>query len=741
MQKFIPKLLSKIKRPAFYTTILLIALFLLSPFITYFIVAADIKDKQSIINHPNTGLTLLDRDGKIFFTFYNPKDIEYIPFSDIPTSAQEAVIASEDKDFYTNPGFSFRGIIRAVFANMIAGKIVQGGSTITQELVKNQFLDAKRNFLRKYQEIVIASEINRRYSKQDILEMYLNSVYFGEGAFGIENAASKYFGIHAKNLSLAQSALLIGLLPAPSSLSPLSNDPSIALAHQKLVLTEMVKDNYITQAEADTASKETMSFHPEKDQVNTLAPHFALYVKDQLIKKYGEENVIRRGMTVRTTLNSEFQSYAEHIVASQVYRLSTNNTSNGAAIIMDPQTGEILAMVGSSNWQNETFGKTNMALAPRQPGSSFKPIIYANAFERSLITPATILHDTKTTFPDNYTPHDYDNKTRGNVTARRALANSLNIPSVEVMQKVGISDALSMAQRLGITSLGNDTSQYGLSLVLGSGEVSLLQMTSAYAVFADKGVYNPPLSILEVKDKYGKTIDSFQNQSQNVLGQDVSFLISSILSDNNTRAEVFGNALTISRPAAAKTGTTENYRDALTLGYTPSLVIGVWIGNNDNTPMDNVAGSLGAAPIWRQLMEHALIGVPIENFTPPSNIITQRICPYQGTTNQKQSTQTITEYFIQGTQPAEPCIPPSPTPTGSPPPTDQQFEIPTPNDYFDNQQEYFPWFQRRRQNQFPTPTEVPEEDFFTNPQPTLPVIPPTQQPTPIQSPTPSNFEY
>ncbi len=692
LRNFLYNFITQNERLFLYIFLSIIGFIILIPVFTYVYFASDIKNKESIMNRSNTGLTLLDRDGTPFFTFNQPKEIQYINLSDIPKSMQDAVIASEDKNFYTNPGFSIRGIIRALLTDVMAGRIVEGGSTITQELVKNALLNSQRNILRKYQELVLAYELNRRYSKQDILEMYLNSVYFGEGAFGVENAAEAYFGIHAKDLTLAQSALLVGLLPAPSSLSPLSNNPQLAARRQRLVLTQMVTDNLITTTQEQQALNETLTYHPVKQQLNTLAPHFALYVKDLLIKVYGEENVLRSGYKVTTTLNATWQAYAEKTVQNQVGRLAADDASNGAAVAINPKTGEIEVMVGSEDWNNEKFGKTNMVTTPRQPGSSFKPFVYSAAFEQHIMTPSTILQDVPTTFPGNYKPHDYDGKYRGPVTVRRALANSLNIPAVEVMEQVGVPNALSIAQRLGITTL-KDPTQYGLSLVLGAGEVKLLEMTDAYAVFADNGSYNAPTAILEIQDKNNHVIDSFTPNPKNVLGDDISFLISSILSDNTTRAEEFGNALTISRPAAVKTGTTEDFRDALTIGYTPSLVVGVWVGNNDNTPMDNVAGSLGAAPIWRAMMEQFLLGTPIETFKPPASITSEPVCPYKGSSDQKTATSSAyIEYYVQGTAPSEPCVSPTPsvsptpessstpTPTNSPAPTNVPTDTPLPTD-------------------------------------------------------------
>lgn len=692
------------KRKLFYATILLIAFLALVPPATYLYYARDLKDKDSVINRGLTGLTLQDRDGEQFYTFYQPKEITYIPFSDIPLTAQEAVIASEDKEFYTNNGFSITGIARAFVVNLFAGRIVEGGSTITQGLAKNAFLDQSRNYMRKYQEIVLAAELNRRFSKEDVLEMYLNSVYFGEGAFGIENAAQAYFGIPAKDLSLGQSALLIGILPAPSAYSPLSNPDDKALVRQQYVLGEMVEEGYITQAQADAAASEELTYNPNTNRdSNTIAFHFANYIRNQLIEEYGEERVISEGFRVKTTLNREFQEYAEQTVKNQVQRLQGNNATNASAVAIDPKTGQILAMVGSYDWTDEKFGQTNMAVIPRQPGSSFKPIIYAEALEEKIITPATILEDKETTFAGSYKPKNYDLRYRGDVTVRRALANSLNIPAVEIMDRVGVNEGINAARDLGITTL-REEANYGLSLVLGTGEVPLVELTNAYAVFANQGLYNKSTGVIEITNKYDQSVDQPQgfwerlnplnwinpnreNEAREVMSKEAAFLISSILSDNRARSEVFGGALTISRTAAVKTGTTEDYRDALTVGYTPGLVVGVWVGNNDNTPMDNVAGSLGAAPIWRSLMENYLAGTPIEQFEKPTFVVSESVC-----INGRRSS--VTEFFIAGTQPPS-CDTPTDRPSPSPRPSDSPTPTSEPN--ADNNDD----------NQDPTPTQAP----------------------------------
>ena len=665
------------RKKIIYLVIIFVVIMALIPPATYLYFAKDLKDKESIMNRGKTGLTLMDHEGKVFYTFYQPKSISYIDFSDIPKTAEDAVIATEDKNFYTNGGFSVRGIMRAMFVNLLAGKVVEGGSTITQELAKNAFLSQSRNILRKYQELVLATELNRRFNKEDILEMYLNSVYFGEGAFGLENASQAYFGKHAKQLDLAESALLIGILPAPSAYSPLSNPPDKAIKRQQIVLSEMVQDGYITQDQATTAEKEELKYNPNKVQNNTfMAPHFATYVRDQLIQEYGEERVIRDGFQVTTTMDRKLQEYAQDVVKNQVSRLQYNHTSNGAAVAIDPKNGHILAMVGSYNWDDPKFGQTNMAVIPRQPGSSFKPIIYGRGIEDKKITAATILQDVATTFNGGYKPLDYDKRFRGDVTVRRALANSLNIPAVEVMEKVGDGAGRDQAKKMGITTLDLNRN-YGLSLVLGTAEVPLLQMTGAYGAFADQGTYHPTTGILSVKDKNNQTLTkptsffSFLNPlnwftnssdgSSEAISQEAAYIVSSILSDNNARAEEFGSALTINRPAAVKTGTTEDFRDALTIGYTPSLVVGVWVGNNDNTPMDDIAGSLGAAPIWRSIMEYQLMGTEVEPFDKPTFIISETVCP-QG------NYRSYTEYFIAGTQ-ENSCGQPTTAPTFTPGPT------------------------------------------------------------------------
>lgn len=679
------KLLARLSSPIILKLLLLsgvvsLGILILTAIGTYAYYYLDIQDKTRLLNRKSSGILLLDRDGAPFFSFDQARSETYVALAQIPVSVQQALIAAEDKEFYDHPGFSVRGMLRAVYVNFINQKVLQGGSTITQELVKNALLTSDRSVLRKYQEIWLSLAITQRYSKADILEMYLNSVYFGAGAFGIEDAAQTYFGIGASQLNTGQAALLVGLLPAPSALSPLDNDPQLARDRQRLVLQEMAEDGYLSGLEAEQLASDPLVYQPKLSDLNTVAPHFALYVRELLIKQYGEERVIRSGFKVKTTLNRNYQDLAQRIVHNEVLWLRANNASNASAVILDPKTGQILAMVGSYDWHDPEFGTINMAVAPRQPGSAFKPLIYAKALEDRDITPATLLEDKPKEYPGGYKPLNYDRRFRGSVTVRRALANSLNIPAVEVMDKVGVSRGLAFVRELGITTLTQEPSYYGLPLILGAGEVPLLELTSAYSAFANTGNREPTVAILEILDKYGRTVDSYQSRAIRVMSEEVAYIISSILSDNRARAEVFGGSLTIGRPAAVKTGTTNDYRDALTVGYTPSLVIGVWVGNTDNTPMDRVAGSLGAAPIWRKLMEEILRGKPAEPFPIPSRVERLMVCPFAFLSGTGATASGYPEYFIKGTEPKVPCptAGPSPSPSPSAVPTSALTTQPTP---------------------------------------------------------------
>lgn len=699
----IKELFTTFKKPFLIAILGGMALLIIIPILTYLFFVRDLSSKENIISRKSAGVILLDRNEKPFFTFYQAKQQNSVPLSRIPDEFQKAVVATEDRDFYTHQGFSPSGFARAFLTNIKQEEISQGGSTITQQLVKNTLLSQERSYLRKYQELFLAIEVDRRFSKEDILEMYLNTSYFGEGAYGVQDAAQTYFSKESSELTLAESSLLTAILPAPSALSPLSGDRQRAFKRQKLVLRLMQEQGYISEAERLQAETEEVAFNPSIEDKNVKAPHFALMVKDELIKKYGEQRVARSGFVIKTTIDLEDQEFAENTVKSQVNRLTRNRATNAAAVAINPRTGEILALVGSHDWFDETNGKINMVVRERQPGSSFKPLVYAKALEDREITPATQLDDKPVTYPGGYKPRNYDGKFRNEVLVRHALANSLNIPVLHVLERIGIPAVIEFAERVGITTLKNP-SAYGLSFALGAAEVPLIQMTSAFGTFANEGKLIKATTIIEIKDKKGKVIYTSVPSESNAVSEEVAFQISSILSDNSARAEVFGNSLTLSRPAAVKTGTTEDYRDALTIGYTPSLVVGVWVGNNDNSPMDAIAGSSGAGPIWRSIMERLLAGTPVEKFRQPSNILTTQVCKENGFRALAATSSAYPEFFLPGTLPRKTCNELSPTPNLSetPTPTEDPEETPT-----------------------PTPTEQPE-------QPT-----PTPTKSPLLTPTPT----
>lgn len=636
--------------------------------ITTIFFAATLSSKERIMNRNSTGVTLQDREGKTFYEFNNPRSETYVELNQIAPVAREAVIASEDKSFYEHPGFSVQGIAKAVYENIKPGGINSGGSTITQQLVKNALLSQDRSILRKYQELVLSVEIERQYSKDEILEMYLNSVYFGEGYFGIEDAARGYFGVGAKELNVAQAAMLAGVLPAPAAYSPISGDPKLAKERQDYVLGRMVEDGKIEEDRSKAALAVKLQYRPQTQNDNFKAPHFALMVKAELEKEYGEEQVARSGFIVKTTLDLAQQTAAETAVLEQVNSLAGANVSNGAAVILDPGTGEIRALVGSKDYANEEFGKVNMATSPRQPGSSIKPIVYATGIEEKTLSAATILNDKPTDFGGGYTPENYDLGYRGDVTVRRALANSLNIPAVQALDQIGVQDVLDQAKQMGISTFEQSAEEYGLSLALGSGSVKLTELTNAFSAFGNQGDLSELQMITAITDKYDDEVFTATPKSRNVLSPETAYIISSILSDNNARAETFGDSLSIAGyDVAVKTGTTEDYRDSLTVGYTPSLAIGVWVGNNDNSPTSRVAGSAGAGPIWQRLMSELLSGTSNEEFPLPPGIEARQVCIGTGKIAvNEEGRDTYTEYFRSGTVPNGRCNAEEPKPEPKP---------------------------------------------------------------------------
>jgi 1A family penicillin-binding protein len=624
----------------------ILAFLIVVPIVTYAYYYNDIGNQERLLNRNNTGVVLLDKNGESFFSLGRAEERDLVQLSDISDTTEEALIAAEDKDFYEHSGFDIFGIIRALYTNIIARDIEGGGSTITQQLAKNTLLTEQQTILRKYQELTIALAIENRYSKDEILTMYLNSVYYGENAFGIDQAAENYFNKDPKDLTLAESAMLIGVLPAPSAYSPISGDPELAKERQTTVLERMVRNGYISEAEKDSALAQKLAYGEGAGSVQNDAPHFTEMVLNQLYEEYGEETVTRSGFRVTTTLDLKLQKKANEAVESNMAFIEANGGSNASLVSIDPKTGGILALVGSADYDNEKFGKVNMATTARQPGSSFKPIYYADALADGKITPTTVLQDKLTDF-GGYTPQNADRTFRGNVTVREALNWSLNIPAIKVMQKEGIDQAVDAAQDLGITTLDKNA-DYGLPLALGSAEVPLTEMTNAYATFANQGERHETSNIRSIKNKYDQTLFTQDNDSERGMSSQGAYLISNILSDNSTRASVFGSSLNVTgtdgltKTAAVKTGTTDDSRDAWTIGYTPDVAVGVWVGNNDNEMMNN-GGSSMAGPIWRQMMGEA-IGSKNPKFVQPSGITKATVCTDVGV---------LTDVFLSSNVPRE----------------------------------------------------------------------------------------
>ncbi len=589
---------------------------------------------------------IFDRNGELLFEVFDPNGGRrtIVPIARIPPVLKQATIATEDKDFYTNPGVDLFGIARALYYLVRTGKPAGGASTITQQLARNTLITPEPTIERKIREAILAIEITRRYSKDQILEYYLNVIPYGNLAYGIEAAAQAYFNKHAEDLTLAEASLLAGLPQAPALYDPCV-DPDAALARQRVVLNLMVEQKYIALAQASEAAEQTAqqiksdAFSRRCAQgIGIQAPHFVTYVRDLLEKQYGTEVVYRGGLQVTTTLDLKLQKIAEEEARKQIDALKGKNVTNAALVALDPKTGEILAMLGSVDFFDKTIdGQVNVALRLRQPGSSIKPINYVAAFEKGW-TPATVLTDVKTEFPipgqPTYIPENYDRREHGLVSVRTALASSFNIPAVKTLQFVTVPRMMDTARRFGITTFQNP-SNYGLSLTLGGGDVKLLELTGAYAVFANEGVRVPPTPFLKITDPTGKTLYDLRAHPPKgipVVDPRYAYQITSILSDANARAPAFGAGavLRLSRPAAVKTGTTNDWRDNWTIGYTPDLVTGVWVGNANNSEMEHISGVAGAGPLWHNLMERAHVGKPIRDFLIPPGMVRIQVCDESG---------------------------------------------------------------------------------------------------------------
>ncbi len=573
---------------------------------------------QSTKIYDSTGTHLLYEIGDVHRTL--------IPLDKVSSFITHATLAAEDDQFYKHHGIAWTGIVRGLILKPLTGSRAQGGSTITQQLIKNSILSSERTLQRKVKEAVLAVELEQRFSKDKILEMYLNEIPYGNRNYGVEAAAQQYFGTSASNVSIAQAALLAALPQAPSYYSPYGSHVDELKHRQEYIIGRMADLGMISPEEADRAKKEKLEFTPPRE--NILAPHFIFYVKEQLDKEFGERVVEQGGLKVITTLDMRLQTIAEESLKKRQEALKKLNASNAALVAINPKNGDVLSMVGSIDYFNEEIdGNVNVAVRYRSPGSSIKPFVYGAAFAKGY-TPDTMLLDALTDFGKGYMPRDYDLKERGPLTMRQALSNSLNIPAVQTLYLAGVKNATAFAQKMGLSSL-TDPDRYGLSLVLGGGEVTLLDETSAYGVFANDGIRFPVRSILRVEDAKEVLFDSSKVQvtGTEAIDPQVARLVTDVLSDNSARALVFGTNTPLqlgSRPVAAKTGTTQEFRDGWTMGFTPSLVAGVWVGNNDNSTMNKRAdGVVVAAPIWNDFMKQALAGTPIEQFvkpTPPQNL-------------------------------------------------------------------------------------------------------------------------
>ena len=589
-------------------------------------------------SHQFATTQILDREGNLLWEIIDPTGGRrtHIALDQVAPELIQATLATEDRFFYINVGVDPIAIVRALYTNLSEQQIVSGASTITQQLARDVFLTpeerTERTVARKLKEAVLAVEIDRRYSKDQILEIYLNQIYYGNLAYGIEAAAQTYFGKSATALTVAEATMLAGLPQSPAVYNPYQN-PVGAKRRQGAVIGLMVEAGYLTAAEAEAVLNTPVTLRPPDLALD--APHFVGYVREELERTVPPAYIYQAGLRVYTTLDPTLQALAEQAVAEGVDALAPRNVSNGALVALDVENGQIVAFVGSRDFLNEGIdGQVNLVTSPRQPGSTIKPLTYLAAFETLNWTPSTLLMDTPVEYPDEngvYRPTNIDLAFHGPVSVRSALANSYNVPAVKALEQVGVSRLKAMAARLGISTLSGDA--YGLSLTLGSGEVSLMEMTNAYQALANQGQLIDPSAILKITDNFGRAVEPLRPPPRPVINPAHAYLITDILADHEARHPGYGedNLLELSRPAAAKTGTTSDFRDSWTIGYTPDLVAGVWMGNANNRPMDEVGGIVGAAPIWHGFMEAAHAERPVREFPRPGSIVQMEICADSGT--------------------------------------------------------------------------------------------------------------
>ena len=640
-----------------------IVLFLAS-FIIFPLFAFNLPTPDKVVRREGYSTKILDRNGDVLYDIYADQRRTPVEFNDIPTYLKQATIAIEDKNFYKHQGFDVLGMLRG-FSRLFTRGRAQGGSTLTQQLVKNVLLSSERSIFRKIREFILAVQIERKYTKDEILRMYLNEAPYGGTAWGIEAASEVYFGKHAKDLNLVESAILAGFPQRPSYYSPYSSEPKAYIARTEDVLRRMREDGYINQEQEEEASAQLPDYQFQERGASFKAPHFVQYVQKILEDRYGENVVELGGLTVTTTLDLNLQEKAQDIVKEEVAKVESLHITNGASVVIDPETGEILAMVGSKDFNDPDYdGQVNVTTSLRQPGSAFKPFTYVTALKEGY-TASTLIMDVPTEFPGGegqppYNPVNYDGKYRGPIQVRYALANSINVAAVKMIAMVGIKNVLETAYDMGVTTLPptkETLSRVGLSLTLGGGEVRLLDMTTAYSAFMNGGYKVDPVAILKVEDVNGKVLEENKpEKGKRVLTEEQAYIIADILSDNNARSMVFGPNSLLNIPGkrvAVKTGTTNDKRDNWTIGGNKVAVTGVWVGNNDNSEMKQVAsGVSGASPIWRKVLLEALSGKPNLGFDAPGGIVTQAVDAVSGYRAHDDFPQRD-EIFIKGTEPGE----------------------------------------------------------------------------------------
>ncbi len=632
-------------------------------FIALPIFAVNLPSPDKLIERTGASTKILDRNGVLLYDIFENQQRTPIKIEDVPLTLKQATIATEDKNFYKHQGFDFLGTVRGLSKQFTKGR-AEGGSTLTQQLVKNSVLmSSERTPLRKFNEFILSIEIEKKYNKDQILQMYLNETPYGGTAVGIGAASDIYFGKSVKDINLLESAILAGLPQRPTAYSPYGVDPKAYISRTTYVLRRMREDGYITKEQEEQSLKDLPNVKFAGRGTGFKAPHFVMYVKGLLEDKYGSSAVEQGGLKVTTSLDWALQEKAQQIVSEEIAKVEPVHITNGAAVATDPNSGEILAMVGSKDYAAQDYdGQVNVALSLRQPGSSIKPVTYVTGLKKGY-TASSMIMDVPTSFPGgagqpDYRPVSYDGKYRGPVQVRYALANSLNVPAVKMLALVGVQNMLKTAYDMGLPTLEptkENLSRFGLSVTLGGGEVRLLDLTEAYGSFANGGIHHDPVAILKVEDTSGKVLEEYKpSDGKKVLEPGEAFIISNILSDNEARTPIFGAHSYLVIPGhdvAVKTGTTNDQRDNWTVGWTPQISVGVWVGNNDNSPMKRVAsGVSGASPIWNRIIKEALSGKPNVPFAVPDDVVQADVDTISGY-GAHDNFASRREWFIKGTEP------------------------------------------------------------------------------------------